>query len=175
MASIERIRAGIVECHAGAGALDALPLLAQAHACRVAPDELLLVTAPDKVDGVIRTATAHLSAVEASTLVVDQSDAWAVFTLRGNDAMVLLLQLSANPFPETRPAVVQGAVAGGAAKVLLLEDAIHVLVPYVLRHHLTERLQDVYGPGGAIPDDEAPFGVGGPSLTTAAAPSMVAQ
>lgn len=173
MPNVERTRAAIVECHAGAAALDAMPALPSAHACRVAPDELLLVGPPTMADKLLRTAAAHLTAAESGTLVVDQSDAWAVFTLRGDDALRPLRQLCANPIPATRPAFMQGAVAGGAAKVLLFESVVHVLVPYTLRDHLAGRLCDVCGPSLVIPADEVPFGVSAPALATAGSSTMV--
>jgi len=165
MLSIERTRAAIIECHAGALALDSVPPLAQMHPCRVAPDELLLIAPPWMADDLLRRATAHLASAEAGTLVIDQSDAWAVFTLRGDDALRPLRQLSANPFPDYRPAFVQGAIAGGAAKVLLLPKSTHILVPYVLRDHLAQRLRDVCGPAVLMSSVEVPFSGDSPAPT----------
>ncbi len=173
MPNVERTRAAIVECHAGAAALDAMPSIPSAHACRVAPDELLLVGPPALAENLLRTAAAHLGAAESGTLVVDQSDAWAVFTIRGDDALRPLQQLSANPIPSARPAFMQGAVAGGAAKVLLVESAVHILVPYTLRDHLAGRLCDVCGSTLAIPPEEVPLGVSAPALATSGSSTMV--
>lgn len=158
MLEIQRCHAAIVECHAGASALDALPAQPAVERCRVAPDELLLVAPPAMLDDVLRRAAAHLAGAEPAALVLDQSDGWAIFTLRGDDAMAPLARLSVIAFPTTRPAFVQGAVAGGSAKLLLLSGAVHLLVPFPLRDHLKRRLRDVCDAARTrIAPGEAPF------------------
>ena len=146
MLEIQRSHAAILECHASVGALSTMPAMARVHACRVAPDELWLLAPPALTADVLRRAEAHLASVEPGTLVVDQSDGWAVFSLRADDAAEALrplAHLAVFPFPEARPAFVQGAVAGGPAKLLLLPGVIHLLVPFPLRDHLERRLRDV--------------------------------
>lgn len=143
MLEIQRSHAAIVECHASPLALQSMPAMPRVHVCRVAPDELLLVAPPSLGDEVLRRATAHLTSAEPETLVLDQSDGWAVFSLRGDDVMEPLRKLAVFPFPEARPAFVQGAVAGGPAKLLLLPGVVHLLVPFPLRDHLERRLRDV--------------------------------
>lgn len=143
MLEIQRSHAAIVECHASALALQAMPAMPRVHACRVAPDELLLVAPPSLGDEVLRRAKAHLASAEPGTLVLDQSDGWAVFSLRGDDVLEPLRKLAVIPFPEARPAFIQGAVAGGSAKLLLLPGVAHLLVPFPLRDYLERRLRDV--------------------------------
>lgn len=143
MLEIQRSHAAVIECHASAATLASLPALPGVHACRVAPDELLLLAPPALGEGVLRQATEHLAAAERGTLVLDQSSGWVVFTLRGDDGMEALRMLSVIPFPQVRPAFVQGAVAGGSAKLLLLPGVVHLLVPFPLRDHLERRLRDV--------------------------------
>ncbi len=65
--------------------------------------------------------------------------------------------LAVFPFPGARPAFLQGAVAGGSAKLLLLPGVVHLLVPYPLRDHLERRLRDVAGPTVRIATEESPF------------------
>ncbi|MBP9144705.1 MAG: hypothetical protein KBF21_12265 [Thermoanaerobaculia bacterium] len=143
MLEIGRFHAAIVECHAGAAALDALRIPADVHACRVAPDELLLLAAPARAAELLQRASAHLAVVEPGALVADQSDGWTIFSLAGDGGMSALAQLAQFPIRERRPAFLQGAVAGGAAKLLLLPGVVHILVPFALRDHVEGRLRDV--------------------------------
>lgn len=167
MLDIHRSHAAIVACHASASALDSMPAMPCVDVCRVAPDELLLLTSPSNGGEVLQRATTHLTNAEPATLVLDQSAGWAIFSLRGDDAMPPLLQLSAIPFPETRPAFVQGAVADGPAKVLLLPGVVHVLVPFALRHHLERRLRDVCDARARLAIDEAPLTYASPPPSAA--------
>jgi len=143
--SIQRTHAAVVACYASAAALDSLPAMPNAYSCRVAPDELWLIAPPELLAETERHAAEYCARTEPTALVLDQSDGWVTFTLRGTEGLWILAQLSAVPLPATRPAFVQGAVAGGAAKLLLLDGVIHVLVPCTLRHHLAARFQDVCG------------------------------
>jgi hypothetical protein len=158
---VGRFRAGLVECHASARALDTLTVPAGAHLCRVAPDELLLLGAPERIDELLRRAIAQLAVVEPGALVVDQSDGWTIFSLPGEAGLLALRQLSFLPIPERRPAFLQGAVAGGPAKLLFVDGLVHLLVPFALRDHLARRLRDLFAAGGVgavhIADAEAPF------------------
>lgn len=165
MLEIQRSHAAIIECHASAAALDGLPTPPGAECCRVAPDELLLVASSSRVDELLRGAVTHLTSAEPGSLVLDQSDAWTVFSLRGDqeaDAFQPLAQLSTMPFPAARPAFVQGAVAGGPAKLLLLPGVVHLLVPLSLRDHLDRRLRDVCDAARTrIGSGETPFASAG--------------
>ena len=154
---IGRSCAAVIECHASAAALTSLPALPGVHACRVASDELLLLAPPSLGDEVLRLAKAYLTSVEPGTLVLDQSDGWVIFSLHGEAAMEELRMLSVIPFPEARPAFVQGAVAGGSAKLLLLPGVVHLLVPYPLRDHVDRRLREAGGVRVRITTEEAPI------------------
>lgn len=154
---IQRSRAAVVECHARAEALASLPAMSNVHACRVAPDELLLLAPPALADEVRRRAEAHLAGTDRGALVLDQSDGWVIFSLPGEAGLRALRMLAVFPLPETRPAFLQGAVAGGSAKLLLLPGVVHLLVPYPLRDHLERRLRDVAGPAVRIATEESPF------------------
>jgi len=142
--SIERAHAAVVACFASPQALDTLPVQPGTHRCRVAPDELLLVAATPELAGVTeRRATEHFAAAEPDALVIDQSDGWCAFTLRGDEADNVFAQLSTVPLPARRPAFLQGAVAGGSAKIMACDGYIELFVPSTLRHHVASRLQDV--------------------------------
>ncbi len=158
MLEVGRHAAGIVECHANPRALDALTMPTGVHLCRVAPDELLLLMAPPRLEEILRRATAHLAVVDPGGLVVDQSDGWTIFGLPGEEGALALRQLAAMPLPERRPAFLQGAVAGGPAKLLLLPGIVYLLVPFALRDHLERRLREVCAPTSVrIDGAESPF------------------
>ena len=158
MLDINRTNATVVACYADPQALDSLPVVPPGtHGCRVAPDELLLVAPPTERAETERWAADHFASADPSALVLDQSDGWSAFTLRGDEAPSVFAQLSEVPLPLRRRAFLQGAVAGGSAKVLLLDDAIHVLVPSTLRDNLAGRLRDVCGGRAVVPDTELAF------------------
>ena len=158
MLNINRTNATVVACYADPQALDSLPVVPPGtHGCRVAPDELLLVAPPTERAETERWAADHFASADPSAMVLDQSDGWSVFTLRGDDAPSVFAHLSDVPLPLRRRAFLQGAVAGGSAKVLLLDDAIHVLVPSTLRDNFAGRLRDVCGGRAVVPDTELAF------------------
>lgn len=161
MVEVGRFHAGLVECHASAAALDALSVPVGVQALRIAADELLLLAPPARTDELLRRATAHLAVVEPGAIAVDQSDGWAIFGLPGHlpddPGMMALRQLALMPLPERRPAFVQGAVAGGPAKLLLLPGIVLLLVPFALRDHLERRLREVAGGVLRIATEELPF------------------
>lgn len=157
MLSIERTHAAVVACCAGPPALDALPAIPGTQSCRVAPDELLLVAPPALLAETERRVAGHFAAVEPTALVVDQTDGWSVFSLRGDEARSVFAQLSTVPLPMGSTAFVQGAVAGGSAKILLVDGIIHLLVPSTLRRHVAARLNDVCAGRSVVPTTEIAF------------------
>jgi hypothetical protein len=158
--SIERTHAAVVACHASPAALDALGDWPGTYACRVAGDEVLLVAPPALLPDVLRTATERVAGHDPSALVLDQTDGWCTLTLRGDEADAAYSQLSTVPLPERRPAFVQGAVAGGSAKVLALDGVLHLLVPSMLGHNLATRLNDVCRGRATVPVAETAFAGG---------------
>lgn len=161
--SIHRTHASVVACYADADALDALSLddvwRGRAHVCRVAPDELLLITAPSLCSDVKARAQQYFDLREPSALVLDQTDGFAVWTLKGEGAAQSLRSLTVNRFPDSRPAFLQGAVAGAPAKLLLVDGATHLMVPSPLKDYVESRLRDVAGSfgGEAITTAELPL------------------
>jgi len=142
---VRRTSAAIIACYASAAALDALPTPRDTHSCRIAPEELWLVTAQFEGNAILSSVAAYLTAQEPSALAIDQSDGWVVRSLFGDDALHVLAQLCVFRLPDMRPEFVQGSVAGAPAKVLLLFGSAHIFVPYPLRHYADARLRDVGG------------------------------
>jgi hypothetical protein len=130
---------GVTVCAADAAALDRLvPPGYGARLVRAAPDELLLVTEPDVADNVAREVRDRVTALDADALVVDASDGWFGWSLRGDGALDAFAYLSALEPPASGDAV-QGDVARVAAVVLGEPDGLTILVPAYHREHVRER------------------------------------
>ena len=137
MLRIEPTEAAIIACLAkpevlagvaGAGAFRAV----------VARDEVWLIGGARRRSQLLDLARAQVE--PAGGLVVDQTDGWSMWTVRGQGAEVLWRRLSVIPVPSSRPAFVQGAVAAVPGRTIFAEGAIHVLVPSPVGHHLRERM-----------------------------------
>lgn len=100
-------------------------------AMRVAQREILLVGDVD-IDAVRGTLD------EASAIVADVSDAWAMFHLTGDDAREAFARLAELELPDT--GWVQGEVARAAAKVIVEPGRLTMLVPAMLGAHVEERI-----------------------------------
>jgi hypothetical protein len=135
-------RAAIVRCCASPEALDGLRAPAGAFACRVAEDELLLVTAPAAGADALAEASAHLDEADPYGLALDHSDAFAVWTLTG-PVREAWARLSENPLPDPEPggfAFVQGALSHVSGKAIVLPGVVHLFCLSTLRHFLRERI-----------------------------------
>jgi hypothetical protein len=129
----------VVACLARAEALNRLRVDA-AFPFHVAADELLLLSAPGNADAVASSAWAQLG---DDALVVDQTDAFAGWTLRGDEALEAFCRLSTLSLGDERPITRQGLVAHVPAKILVANGSVHLLVPSTLSHHLSQRMRDV--------------------------------
>jgi hypothetical protein len=117
--------------------LDGLDRFDGAFACRVAPDELLLIAPagvlPDGVPDLLRERDPH-------AVAVDQTAGWTVWTLAGSDAVGAFARLSEIPPPTQRPAFVQGAIAEVPSKAIFLLDRVCILVPSSAADHMRRRV-----------------------------------
>ena len=139
MPELAPVRVSVVLCSASSEALDALvPPGHGARTCRTAPDEALFVSPPEVASDVAREVADRVAALDDDALVLDVSDGWAALGLRGSDARDALAYVSQLELPET--GFTQGAVAHVAAKILVDDDALIVLVPAYWRDHVRERL-----------------------------------
>jgi hypothetical protein len=130
----------VVSCLAQAEQLDALPPFDGAFACRVAPDELLLVAPASMHLELLGQVAGLLEESDPHALVLDQTPGWSVWSLAGPDVWRAFARLSAIPLPSTRPAFVQGTVAEVPGKAIVLADRLHIFVPSPLGHHLRARV-----------------------------------
>ena len=136
MAELLATAAAVVEAFADAQALDALAP-AGARICRVAPDEMMLVSEPAAADRLTRDAGA-VTAGDPDAVVVDASDGWACWTIAGEGAEAAFARLSELHAPKT--GVVCGDVAHVPVRVLGDDGALHLFVPSMWRDYLREQI-----------------------------------
>jgi hypothetical protein len=129
----------VVLCSADAKALDAL--VAPGHGARTlrtAPDEALFLCPTELAHDVAREVEDRIAALDGDALVLDVSDGWAAWSLRGDDAGHAFSYLSALDLP-TGDGIVQGDVARVAAKVITEDERVTILVPAYWREHVRRR------------------------------------
>jgi hypothetical protein len=129
----------VVVCCAERDVLDAMVSVDGALALRVAPDEALIVGPGHDCDALLDAASGTIAARDPHALVVDQSDAWAVWALRGTQVAEALARLTAFPIPSA-PGFAQGLVAHVPGKLIVQAGGAHVMVPSSLGHHLRARV-----------------------------------
>jgi len=134
MRELARALIGVVTASADAGALDLLLVPGRAFACRVADDELLLLSAPPVTDEVVREVATRLAALDPDALVIDTTDGWAAITVAGDGARASFGLLSRLELPEA--GFLQGEVAHVPAKVVAGDDRVLILVPSIWEAHL---------------------------------------
>jgi hypothetical protein len=131
---LQSVPADVVGCFAQPAALDQLAG-SDGLSVRVAPNELLLLSERSRLGEV----ESELSALDSTSLVLDLSSSFSIWSLRGADRYEAFCRLSELELDEA-PAVVQGLVARSPAKVLVQEDELLVMVSSALGHHLRERV-----------------------------------
>ncbi len=128
MSAPERFeRIGATRIVADPGALDGIEAPDGGHLLRLAPDDLLVLPPPDRVD-----------VADPYALVEPEAGFSAAWFDRSE--LPRLQALSAWEFPRRRPAPAQGHLAGIPVKMLFDVGGVLVLVPATLAHHLEERL-----------------------------------
>jgi hypothetical protein len=131
-------RATVIAYLASRKALDRV-LGGEAHTIfRIAADEVWLVSSREARAETLAAAR-RLLIYEPSALVIDQTDGWAAWTLRG-EAEEAFARLSIIPLPDAGPSFLQGFVAHLPAKVIATLSALHILVPAPVSHHLRDRV-----------------------------------
>lgn len=138
MLELTRTRVAVVACLASPEALDALEPPVGARPFRTAPDELLLLAAPERGPEAAALAGSALREHDPDALVLEVTDGWWAWTLSGPDAREAFARLSALELPERGE--VQGELARVPAKVLAEPDRLHVLVPSPWAEHVRERV-----------------------------------
>ena len=130
----------IVEVLASSDACDRLRGLP--GACRVSPDELMIVG-----EASIAALTRAVRLADPDAVVLDVSDGWVRITLDGSESREAFARLSELDLPET--GFVQGELARVGVRVVAEGGRIDLLVPSMLGDHVRTRL---------ISDGEEPLG-----------------
>jgi hypothetical protein len=129
----------IVACVADTRALDSL--IPPGHGSRLvrsAPDELLVVAPVGAAASVEREVRDRITVLDPDAVVLDASDGWDAWALRGDDVADALSYLTALEAPASG-AWVQGDVARVGAIVLGDDDGVTIVVPAFHREHIRER------------------------------------
>ena len=138
------MEAVVVTCIAEPAACDAAAEGAShVRALRVAPDEVMFVAAPDAADAIVRAVTRAATSVDPDALVLDATDGWAAWTLRGGATRPAFSRLSALGLPGE--GFVQGDVAHVPVKVIAEPERLHLLVPAMWGGYLRERILERCG------------------------------
>jgi hypothetical protein len=127
----------VITCVGDAAAMDALGRTHGAMTCRVAPDETMLLTSPEGAAATLTHAHGCAAAADGDALVLDATDGWSAWTLRGDQVDVAFGRLSAVPL---RPGFSQGDVAHVPVKIVAAGDTVDLLVPAMWRAYLRERI-----------------------------------
>ena len=138
MLELVRTEAALVGCFASPETLDAVHVPKTMTACRVAPDELLLIGPPGSAARVAAAASKALHGGDDDALVLDVTDGWTVWTLGGADAHDAFERLSMLELPEA--GIVQGDVARLPVKVVVDGGRLHLAVPSSWAAYLRERI-----------------------------------
>jgi hypothetical protein len=133
---LQAAHSDVVGCYAKPAAFDRL-CPTGGMAVRIASNELLLLGERQRLPEL----EAQLASRDPSSLVVDLSSAFSVWTLRGEERHEAFCRLSQLQLPDP-PAVAQGLVAHVPGKVIVLEDELIVLVSSAVAHHFRERLRE---------------------------------
>ena len=139
MLEVAGARLGVVTAMATPDALDGLVVPGRAQACRVAPDETMLLCAPEVVAEVEREVADRLRVGDADAVVLDATDGWTAMTLTGDDARDAFAYLSALVLPHE--GFVQGEVVHVPTKVVVQPDRIWLLTPSMWEAHLGDRIK----------------------------------
>jgi hypothetical protein len=127
----------VITCVGDPAAMDALGGIPGATACRVAPDETMLLSDPQGATDVVSDATQRATAADPDAIVLDATDGWAAWTLQGDGVEVAFGRLSAVRLAQ---GFSQGDVAHVPVKVVSSGDTLDLLVPSMWRAYLRERV-----------------------------------
>lgn len=142
MLDVFATEAALIACHADRAVLDRLTASLGGLVARIAPDEVWLIGSRANRTTLARDAQAALGGSTAG-LAIDQTDGWAIWSIRGAPPRLVLGRLMVAPIPPADPAFVQGAITGVPGKVLLDGDVAHLMVPAPVGHHLRDRIMEV--------------------------------
>lgn len=141
MLEVAPLDPSVIACLSTSDHLDRLPQVEGFRRCRISPGEVYFVGRGSGRRAGVEEIRERLLPLDPDALVVDLSDGWTGWSLRGGAAEEVFARLSVLALPDERPAFLQGAVAQVPAKVLLDEGKMLLLVPAPVEHHLRERIR----------------------------------
>jgi hypothetical protein len=129
--------AAVVTCVASAEAIDVVvEAVGGVRACRIAPDEAMLLSGDAKT--VLAAAHRCAADVDVDAVVLDASDGWRGWALEGDTTREGFARLSALELPDEGFA--QGEVAGVAVRVVAEPRRVVLLVPAMCSEHVRSRI-----------------------------------
>lgn len=134
MVELVAFEVGVVMVVADPAACDAIP--GDRHALRLAPDEAMVLSEPGSLPTVLASVADAVAALDPHAVVLDATDGWSVWGLRGDEVDAAFARLSALEPP--RDGFVQGEVAGVPAKVVATPGGVDMLVPSMLGAYLRD-------------------------------------
>ena len=128
MCGVDRFRRLVaMRIVADPASLDRIEAPEAGYLMRLAPDDLLVVPAPDRVE------------VADPYAIVEPEHGFSGAWFEVSE-LAMLQSVCEWEFPSERPALAQGHVAGVAVKMLFSGSGVMVVVPTVTLHHFRERL-----------------------------------
>jgi hypothetical protein len=122
--------------------LDALTVPSGVRAGRVAGDEVLWVSDPERISELLDSLTSQLAKLGNRAAVVDHSDGYALFTLTGAGRTEIFARLSSIRIPE-EGGFVQGNFAGVPSRTFCGADRLEVIVTSDVAWFVGGRLEHV--------------------------------
>jgi sarcosine oxidase gamma subunit len=105
---------------------------------RLAPDEVMVLGAPDAIAAILRTVADAVAIVDPDAVVIDASDGWSTWTLNGDAIEAAVSRLSSLELP--REGFVQGDLARVPVKMVASDGRVDVLVPAMWREYLRDAI-----------------------------------
>jgi len=134
---LARAEAAVVLCAASPEAVDAVEALG--GVLRVAPDEALVLGPVGSVEALVTDVRGRATANDDDAIVLDATDGWTIWTVRGSRAREAFTFLSALELPHEGS--IQGEVARVHVKVVARGDRLDLLVPSMWGDHLRGRIR----------------------------------
>ncbi len=137
MLELVRLDASIVGVFAAPQAVAAVHA-GPATVCRVAPDEAMVVGGAGDGEPIVAALEASVGAIDPDGIVLETTDGWSGWTLRG-DAVGEAFGCVSELEPPSE-GFIQGAVADVPVRVVVASDGFHLFVPAMWGAYLQERI-----------------------------------
>ena len=140
MLELTPTEATVITCLGSGDAVDAAVAAGGVESGRVAPDEAILIVPPGRDAELLGAVTDAASAEDPGAIVVDTTDGWGIWSIRGNAqeldramARLTALELPGDGF-------CQGDLARVPVKLFVAPGCVRILVPAMWRAYLRGRI-----------------------------------